>query len=302
MNVQEYLEQNNKLNQSVIQSVIQSTPISISIPPNNINQSNSDNKIIEIEDAWERSINNVKFYTNNRIMRIFPTLKNVNNFSKLKIDDESFSYITIREIADLTSKIICKHLLNFNINPQKITIIDYTAGIGGNILSFCKYFKYVYGLEVSQLRTEYLINNIDVYEFKNFTGINTCAIEFNENHMIDINPHVIFIDPPWGGTNYKSNVNLKLKLGSMNLEDLIINICNKFSNYYNQPSNANSNFKNKLIVLKLPKNYNIEDLYNIIKSSNNCNNHNDYNINLHLYVLNKMLIVICELCYCKFSI
>ena len=98
------------------------------------------------EDPWEMSINDNNFYINNKIARIFPILKNFNNLSKIKIDDESFSYITIREIADLISKIICFHLLEFNLNPLKIKIIDYTSGVGGNVLSFCRFFKYVYAI------------------------------------------------------------------------------------------------------------------------------------------------------------
>ena len=89
-------------------------------------------------DAWDEAINDDKFYINNKIIRIFPVLKNTQNYSKLKIDETSFSYITIREIAEIISKIVSYHLLLYNLNPQKITIIDYTAGVGGNVLSFSK--------------------------------------------------------------------------------------------------------------------------------------------------------------------
>ena len=248
-------------------------------------------------DPWDLSINDDKFYINNKVARIFPVLKNFNNFSKIKIDDESFCYITIREIADMTSKIICYHLLQYNLNPQKIKIVDYTSGVGGNVLSFSKYFKYVYAVEICKKRAEYLENNVDIYGFKNIQVINKCAIEFSLNDLIKTNPSVVFMDPPWGGSNYKSNENLLLKLGSMNIEELIIDITKKFSNLYDElvilnPKEKTNNYNNKFIVLKLPKNYDIEYLYKYLKNNNNINN---YNISSFLYILNKMLIVVCEL-------
>jgi 16S rRNA G966 N2-methylase RsmD len=249
------------------------------------------------DDPWESSINDDKFYISNKVARIFPVLKHFNNFSKIKIDDESFCYITIREIADIMSKIICHHLLEYNLNPQKSKIVDYTSGVGGNVLSFSKYFKYIYAIELSSKRAEYLQNNIDVYGFKNIQVINSCAIEFNNNELITVNPSVIFIDPPWGGANYKNSDSLILNLGPMTIEDLIFDIATKFSNHYKQiiklnPKEKINNLNNKFIVLKLPKNYDIEYLYNFINSKNNFQN---YNISIFLYILNKMLIVVCEL-------
>ena len=260
---------------------------------NNFDNSNND------EDVWETVINDDKFYINNKIARIFPVLKNFNNFSKIKIDEDSFCYITIREIAEIISKIICYHLLEYNLNPQKSTIIDYTAGVGGNILSFGKYFKSIYAIEIDELRADYLKNNIGVYGYKNITVVNKCAIEFNNIDLITLNPNVVFVDPPWGGSNYKNNENLTLSLGNVQMEELVVDIVKKFSEHYTKivelnPKEKNNNYNNKFIILKLPKNYNIEHFYNHIKSNNNFPN---YNICLYLYILNKMIVIVCELQY-----
>ena len=251
------------------------------------------------EDIWDTVINDEKFYINNKIARIFPVLKNFDNFSKIKIDDDSFCYITIREIAEIISKIICYHLLEHNLNPLKSIIIDYTAGVGGNVLSFSKFFKSVYAVELDDLRANYLKNNIDVYGYKNITVINDCAIKFNNNKLIELNPNVIFIDPPWGGSNYKNNKNLTLSLGNVQLEELVIDIVNKISEYYIEvikinPKEKNNNYNNKFIILKLPKNYDVEYFYNYIKSHNTYSN---FNICSYLYILNKMIIIVCELQY-----
>lgn len=268
---------------------------------NNKDNNSIDNKenIKNEEDAWDTAINDDKFYINNKVARIFPLLKNFNNFSKIKIDDDSFSYITIREIADIISKIICYHLLEYNLNPQKSIIVDYTSGVGGNVLSFCKFFKTVFAIEIDKIRAEYLENNINVYGYKNINVINNCAIEFTNNKLFEINPNVVFIDPPWGGSTYKNNESLTLSLGNVDLEELLIDIVNKFSTHYNQivlsnPKEKYNNYNNKFIVLKLPKNYDIEYFYNYIKNNNNFEN---YNICMYLYILNKMLILVCELQY-----
>jgi len=269
------------------------------INENKDNKDNKDNIKDNIKDPWECAINDNKFYINNKVARIFPLIKNFNNYGKIQIDEESFSFITIREIAELISKIICYHLLEYNLNPQKISIIDYTAGVGGNVLSFSKFFNKIFAVEISEIRSDYLKNNIEIYGYKNIYVYNKCALEFNSEDMIEINPSVIFIDPPWGGNEYKNNDNLLLNLGNKPIEELLIDIISKFSNHYLKLIDENSkekynNYNNKIILLKLPKNYDIEYLYEYIKKNNNFKN---YIVKSYLYILNKMLIVVCELYY-----
>jgi 16S rRNA G966 N2-methylase RsmD len=252
-------------------------------------------------DPWDDSINDNQFILTNKIMRIFPQIKNSTNYSKLKIDDESLTYITIREIADLTSKIICHHLIKYNLNPQKVKIIDYTAGVGGNVLSFSKFFNKVYAVEIHKKRYEYLKNNVDVYECKNVLCVNDSSINFNEKFLVEINPNVVFIDPPWGGNTYKETESLKLNLGGVGIENLVIDIFSKLyeNTIKNEKMTTEINnkkiyrqniFHNKFVVLKLPKNYDIEYFYETIKK-NNIQNHT---ICSYLYILNKMLIIVCE--------
>jgi 16S rRNA G966 N2-methylase RsmD len=261
----------------------------------------TDDLVIDNSDPWDDSINNNQFIINNKIMRIFPQLKNSNDYSKLKIDDESLTYITIREIADLTSKIICHHLIKFNINPQKVKVIDYTAGVGGNVLSFSKYFNKIYGVEINKKRYEYLNNNVDIYECKNVLCINDSSINFHEKFLVEINPNVIFVDPPWGGNAYKETDSLRLSLGDVAIEKLVIDIFSKL--YDNIIKNDNLTFEvnnkkiykqnifhNKFVVLKLPKNYDIEYFYETIKQHKIPN----HIIVSYLYILNKMLIIVCE--------
>jgi hypothetical protein len=65
-------------------------------------------------------------------------------------------------------------------------------------------------------------------------------IEIETNNL---SQDVIYIDAPWGGTDYKKHSRLKLYLGKYELSD----IYNKFKN------------KAKLFALKVPYNYDINN-------------------------------------------
>ena len=126
-------------------------------------ENENDDKIVHSEydydiNSWDEIITNKSYLLKNRMMRIFPSLKNKNDYTKLKIDDESFSFITIREMADFTSKIICHHLITDFTNPLKVAICDLTAGVGGNVISFSNYFNTVHAVELEVQRYDYLIN------------------------------------------------------------------------------------------------------------------------------------------------
>ena len=270
---------------------------------NNLNN-NIENKIIqnitnnnEYDEigSWDDIINDKFYLHKNKISRIFPILKNKNDYDKLVIDDESFNYITIREVADYTSRIICHHLINDFLNPLKVIVCDLTAGVGGNTISFSNYFKYVYAIEIENDRHNYLINNLKIYERTNVTTYNKCALSFIETDLIKVNPSVLFIDPPWGGVGYKKNNNLQLFLGNLSLENLLISILNKFSiSYKNCKKNLEySSEHNKIIIFKLPKNYNVVQFYNHIKNSFI----NNYIVKQYLYIFNKMMLVICHCVY-----
>jgi len=216
----------------------------------------------------EMSSNTKKIKT---ILRLFPYLKNIDKAAKLLIDDESIHYISIREYAEKISEIIKLHLELLNINIFESVITDASAGVGGDTISFAKIFKHIYAIEISKLRSEYLINNIEVYDCNNVTVINDNSINIL-NKITDHN--VIFIDPPWEPNNegsYKQYDKLLLPFCDAPIESL----CNKL---------INPTYMSKvpeIIVLKLPKNYDIVHFYKNIN-----------NKTIHYYDLNKMIILV----------
>lgn len=170
------------------------------------------------------------------INKIFP--KN-NNF---QYDSEGLWSITHVKEAEYLSERILDITKNKNLK-----IIDMTAGCGGNLISFILHFNNVTGIELNEDRFKMLEHNTQQYSEKNnFTILNDDCLKYiNEDYDI------FFFDPPWGGPEYKKDDNLKLYLSGIELQDIIKSID-----------------KNKMIVLKIPFNYDysfIKDKYILLE-------------------------------------
>ena len=119
-------------------------------------------------------------------------------------------------------------------------ITDGTAGVGGNAISFDKYFKKVNAVENNSTRFKYLVNNMKIYESQltEFYHADYTTI------YLKLEQDVVFLDPPWGGPDYKNQNKIKIKLSNIPIETIINNLMNT-----QQAS---------LVVLKLPLNYDYE--------------------------------------------
>ena len=84
--------------------------------------------------------------------------------------------------------------------------------------------------------------------------------------MYILRQDLVFLDPPWGGSEYKKNNKLDLFLDNVNIIDIINNL------YHHA----------KYIAVKVPNNYNIEKInknfWNWKIYSIKCNNKNIYNL------------------------
>jgi hypothetical protein len=202
---------------------------------------------------------NIKIKTKTRL---FPYIDNIKLMHNLQIDDESLYFISIREDAEKITKIILDDSTISTSGPLIIT--DATAGVGGNTISFgmSKKFQYINSIELDNQRYNFLDNNINIYNLKNINIYNGDCLELLDKLYSDI----IFFDPPWGGKDYKLKNKTRLNISGQTIE----NICSKFI----------QNINIKMIVLKLPLNYDIEYFNNEL---------NNYLVN---YIeLEKMIIV-----------
>lgn len=200
---------------------------------------------------------------------------------QLSIDDDSIKYITYPLCAQEISNIIMNNLMDFpcpskgiseysmsdlDISTQlnkddepkwkeksldkrmnQLVITEMTAGVGGNILNFANYFKYVNAIEIDPIRYNYLKKNVSLYGFTNVNCYNDNSIKMLVEND-DIVQDIIFVDPPWGGKDYKIHHNLRLSFGDYSIE----NICKILF----------QKARNKMIALKLPNNYDFDYLKN----------------------------------------
>lgn len=177
-----------------------------------------------------------------------------NKINKYKITNIGIYSICKPHCANKISKIIKSY---FNNPKSNILITDATGGIGGNTINFAKHFKHVFAIEYDNTHFDILRHNILISEIKNVTLINDNC----ENICPKLKQDVIYIDPPWGGPNYKDKKSVKLKICDKYIEDF----CNDLQN------NA------KYIVINVPYNFDFErflkkskfdniDIYNIKKT------------------------------------
>jgi hypothetical protein len=168
---------------------------------------------------------------------LFPHKESI-DYNNLQTTQEGLYSITKRRDSERIIGIIKQTVRD--VHTKIIT--DGTGCIGGDTIQFALAFKNVHSIEVNFENFEILSQNIKVFELKNVLLYNgDCTSVFNWK------TDVLYLDPPWGGPEYKSKVNLDLMIGSKRidlwLEEILIR--------KNRPS---------YIFLKLPHNYNFNRL------------------------------------------
>ena len=123
------------------------------------------------------------------------------------------------------------------VDKNKI-IIDANSGMGGDSIFFCKYFKFIYCIEVNLNCIDYLEHNLKEFSNKEIFNINCVeALKL-------LNYNCIYFDPPWGGKNYKLKSSIDLFITYNNKK---INILNLIDDLY---------FYSEYIFIKVPINFN----------------------------------------------
>ncbi len=167
----------------------------------------------------------------------FPSSDKV-DYSLIKSNPEVKYSLTFKEDAQKISDKI-KEL----VGSSNIIIMDATSGGGGNVISFALNFPTVIAIEIDKDMFDILSNNvIKAYKLTNVDLKNEDSTKAIYEHK----HNVLFLDPPWGGRDYKDSFDIHLRLGDYDIVDLL-----KKYLTIQQP---------KLIVIKVPFNYNKHDI------------------------------------------
>ena len=135
------------------------------------------------------------------------------------------------------------------MNTDDLIITDANSNMGGNAINFAKNFKFVNSVEIIPFHCDILRNNLGVYDLLDKVEIH-CKDYLDV--MNDLKQDVVFFDPPWGGPDYKKEKNLNLYLDNINIIDIINEIYDKA----------------ELVVLRIPRNFNIVDFLRRVEYTN----------------------------------
>lgn len=129
-------------------------------------------------------------------LRYFP-FKNKVDYSRLKISKIGRYSISKASQADQISMHIANHIDRLHLgHPSSMSIVDATAGIGGNTLSFMRYFHQVVAIEKDPIHFHMLKNNMAVYNFTESAALRMVNADFTHIYR-EFPGSVYFIDPPW---------------------------------------------------------------------------------------------------------
>ena len=149
---------------------------------------------------------------------------------------------------------LIEYFKNIRKNSKYLNIIDANAGVGGDTISFSKYFSNVYSIEKNEIHYDVLKNNIDALDLKNVKIFNGNFMKVIFDNKIYDNNFILYMDPPWGGPEYKKldKVDLDIELERPN-EMVLHEVINKLYIYFDSvilKAPVNLNFDKKLFLYK----------------------------------------------------
>lgn len=134
---------------------------------------------------------------------------------QLKMTDKGLYSISRSKDADwITHEIMQYYTYTMKRPMNNTVIIDGTAGIGGNTISFAKQFHKVISVELNKVHYDVLENNVNVLKMKNVDMIHGSIMESYKRFHINREDAIFFMDPPWGGKRYKNFKHFVMKMGN----------------------------------------------------------------------------------------
>jgi len=142
--------------------------------------------------------------------------------------------------ANFMNRTIINHFAKLGKSARQLAVTDATANVGGNTISFyLSEFGHINAVELDQTTYQMLISNVTTYGAG--THIKTYCADYTEIYK-NLSQDIVFMDPPWGGPDYKNYQKLDLYLGQIEISE----ICESLL----------AERLAEMIVVKVPYNYN----------------------------------------------
>jgi predicted RNA methylase len=171
------------------------------------------------------------------MLPLFPYKRGVYMKDIQLTEEGKYSY-TKREDGDKTIQFLKRHISSLHTR----TILDGTGNIGGDTILFGLNFQTVHSIELDPDNFNALEHNVSLYKFKNVHLHKGDTTKLYKEYISDI----LYLDPPWGGPDYKEKRDLDVWLGSHRLDVFL----------RDSVLAKDAAWKPIWIVLKLPFNYN----------------------------------------------
>ena len=168
---------------------------------------------------------------------VFPLREGI-DYKSLVLTPEGEYSVTRRRESDRIMSIIDKVVGDLKTK----TVTDATGCVGGDTIQFALRSRFVNTIELNEENFKALQNNIAVYGLENVTlHFGDCTRVFNWR------TDILFVDPPWGGPNYRENETLDLYLSEKRVDEWLEEVLRR-------------KIRPTHIFLKLPHNYNFNRL------------------------------------------
>lgn len=165
--------------------------------------------------------------------------------SKLRFTDVSIYSTTPHDQAEYTANLLLNYYTPEVLKTKIVT--EANACIGGMTWSLAKHTKLVNAIELNPLHAEILRHNLKLYNLSNINVIEGNCIPL----LKPTKSHILFLDPSWGGANYKKEKNIVLSYEYNGKPYLIDDLVHGYLSYLVE-----------MIIIKLPYGYDTESLKN----------------------------------------
>lgn len=184
---------------------------------------------------------------------------------QIRLDEEALYSVTDQATADKITLELLK------VVPATAILTDGTACIGGNTFSFSRSFQRVNAVELEPTKFRYLKHNMEVLGVENVSCYSGDILEYV--NLLD--QSLLFLDPPWGGPDYKQKQRVHLSLSGVPLDE----VCRRFA-----PTTT-------YIALKTPTNFHIEEFMEKTRDCLALVAMNQRLRKLHLYIFKSQIIL-----------